>query len=142
LSKDPTLGSIRRRVLRVRALAWGVVALLACSTPPRPNLVLEIPLDARVRVTARQLGPGWYPGRLIRSGDRCKMVTVATANHPEPIAVLNMGQIDLLQLSRKNPPPDWWTDPSESEGWSAVDMEQLRNEPDRCRSRYPTTPPP
>ena len=70
------------------------------------------------------------------------MVTVATANHPEPIAVLNMGQIDQLQISRQNPPPDWWTDPSENEGWSAVDMAQLQNEPDRCRSRYPTTPPP
>ena len=133
---------MRRRLVPVRGLAWGLVALLACSTPPRPHLALEIPLDARVRVTARQLGPGWYPGRLIRSGDHCRMVTVATANHPEPIAVLNMGQIDQLQISRKNPPPDWWADPSESEGWSAVDMVQLQNETERCRSRYPTAPPP
>jgi len=130
-----------QRRFRVPAPAWAAAALLACSAPPRPTLALEVPLDARVRVTARQLGPGWYPGRLIRSSDHCRMVTVATANHPEPIAVLNMGQIDELQLSRKNPPPDWWTDPSEGEGWSAVPMSRLQDESDRCRNRYPAAPP-
>ena len=125
----------------MRPLAWATAAVLACSAPPRPNLALEIPLDARVRITAHQLGPGWHPGHLIRSSDRCRIVTVATANHPEPIAVLNVGQIEELQISRKSPPPDWWTDPAEDEGWTAVPMSQLQNESDRCRSRYPGAPP-
>jgi hypothetical protein len=122
-----------------RTLTLGSVAasLFACS-PPRPTLAGAIPLDVRVRVTARALGPGWYPGRLIQSEDRCRMVTVATAGHQEPVALLNMGQIDRLQISRASKPPDWWSDPIESEGWTEIEPARLRDESVRCRGRYPS----
>jgi hypothetical protein len=91
-----------------------------------------------VRVTARALGPGWYPGRLIQSEDRCRMVTVATAGHPDPVALLNMGQIDRLQISRASKPLDWWSDPVESEGWTEIELARLQDESARCRGRYPS----
>jgi hypothetical protein len=90
-------------------------------------------------VISRELGPGWYPGHLIRSTERCRIVTVATANHPEPIAVLNMGQVTRLQVSRASPPREWWADPVESEGWAEADLDQLRNESPPCLSRYPAS---
>lgn len=119
-------------------LAWSVVA---CSRAPRPVLPVvipgNIPVDVRVRVIARELAGGWHPGRLIRSAERCRVVTVAVARQPEPIVLLNMGQIRRLQLSQANPPPDWWVEPAEAEGWTEIDPARLREQSERCRSQYP-----
>lgn len=123
-----------------RILGFVLSSLLACSGVPRPVLPGEIPLDARVRVIGRKLVGGWHPGRLIQSAERCRVVTVAIARQPEPIALLNMGQIRRLQVSQANPPPDWWTEPEESEEWTEIDPARLREESDRCRTHYPTEP--
>jgi hypothetical protein len=96
-----------------------------------------IPLDARVRVVVPELGSSWHPGRLIRSGEGCLVVTVATTRERSPVAVVNLGQILQLQRSQANPPPDWWTEPREEEGWTALDVAGLREESDRCRAHYP-----
>ena len=89
-----------------------------------------------MRVTAPDLPPGWHPGRLVYTAEHCRVVTVATARQREPISLLNMGQISHLQLSRANPPPDWWTEPEDAEGWVEVEPARLRAENDRCRSHY------
>jgi len=106
--------------------------VLRCPSPS------EIPLDVRVRVIARELAGGWHPGRLIQSAERCLVVTVAIARQPEPIELLNMGQIRRLQLSQANPPPDWWAEPEEPEGWTEIDPARLREESPRCRAHHPT----
>jgi hypothetical protein len=93
----------------------------------------------RVRVTAPELPPGWHPGRLIYSSERCRVVTVATARRPEPLFILNMGQVTRLQVSQVNTPPEWWTEPDEAEGWTDVELTKLREENDRCRKLYPAT---
>jgi hypothetical protein len=122
---------------RSLAFAWASLSLIACARVQRPILPEVIPSGARVRVTAPELPPGWHPGRLTYSSERCRIVTVATARHPEPLSLLNMGQIRHLQLSQATPPPDWWTDPQETEGWAEVELARLRAENDRCRSHYP-----
>jgi hypothetical protein len=117
--------------------------VLACSSPPRPVAPVvpgPIPFDLRVRVIARELPPSWHPGRLIRSDEGCRVVTVATTRQQEPIVLLNMGQIRRLQISQATPRPDWWTEPREEEGWTEPDPAQLRDESDRCRSHYPPDP--
>jgi hypothetical protein len=116
--------------------------MVACSRPPQPVLAGVVPLDARVRVIARDLPPSWHPARLIRSDEGCRVVTVATTRQEGPIVVRNMGEIRRLQLSRAMPPPDWWTEPHEEEGWTEIDPARLRDESDRCRSRYPSEPSP
>ncbi|HZE76439.1 MAG TPA: hypothetical protein VE091_14095 [Gemmatimonadales bacterium] len=114
--------------------AWSA---FACAPVRRPTLLEAVPSDSRVRVTARDLPPGWHPGRLVYTAEHCRVVTVATARQREPISLLNMGQISHLQLSRANPPPDWWTEPEDAEGWVEVEPARLRAEDDRCRSHYP-----
>jgi hypothetical protein len=120
------------------AAFFAALSLLSCSSPPRAVLAGEIPLDVRVRVTAPNLPPGWHRGRLIESDERCRVVTVATARQRDPLLLLNMGQISRLQVSQANPPPDWWTEPEEREGWSEIDMTRLHDETDRCRHQYPS----
>jgi hypothetical protein len=122
---------------RSLALASIGLSLVACSRVPPPILLQEIPSQARVRVTAPELPPGWHPGRLVYSAERCRVVTVATARRPEPLSLLNMGQISHLQLSQAAPPPDWWTEPTESEGWVEIEVARLRSENEQCRSHYP-----
>ena len=128
----------------MRSLTLIVTAgsLVACASAPRPKLALEVPLDVRVRVTAPSLPPGWHPGRLTESAERCRVVTVAAAREPEPLVVLNMGQITRLQVSQANPPPDWWTEPKAGERWNELDLVRLRDENERCREQYPTAPSP
>lgn len=104
---------------------------------PQPVLPGDIPSDVRVRVIARALPRGWHPGRLILSTEGCRIVTVATSRQREPIVLVNMGQIRRLQISLANPPPDWWTEPEEQEGWTEIDPARLREESTRCRNRYP-----
>ena len=118
------------------AAFFAAMSLVSCSSSPRPVLAGAIPLDVRVRVMAPKLPPGWHPARLIESGQRCHVVTVATAREPDPLLLLNMGQITRLQISQA-PPPDWWTEPEESEGWSEIELSRLRDETDRCRQQYP-----
>ncbi len=122
----------------VRLLAGLAAGVLACARVPPPVFPGAIPFDVRVRVIARDLPRSWHPGRLIRSEEGCRIVTVATTRQPAPIVQLNAGQIRRLQLSRANPPPDWWTEPEEQEGWIEIDPARLREESDRCRSHYPT----
>jgi len=134
---DLKIALSRRSPGRSLALAWAGLSLIACARVERPTLPQVIPSGVRVRVTAPELPPGWHPGRLTYSSERCRIVTVATARRPEPISLRNMGQISHLQLSQATPPPDWWTDPQETEGWAEVELARLRAENDRCRSHYP-----
>ncbi len=124
-----------------RPLAGLGAAVLACTGPPAPvfptGLPGEVPVDVRVRVIARDLPPSWHPGRLIRSGEGCRVVTVATTRQQGPIVLRNMGQVQRLQLSQAQPPPDWWLEPKEEEGWTELDRDWMRNESDRCRDQYP-----
>jgi len=112
-------------------------ALLACVHIPRPVLPGDVPVDVRVRVIAPDLPPGWHPGHLVLSSEGCRVVTVATTPEEHPVVILNMGQIRRLQLSQAAPPPDWWVEPEESEGWTEFETIRLRQESDRCHSRYP-----
>lgn len=132
-----------RPLLRVAFLPLGAASsFLGCSSTslPQPTLGGQVPLDVRVRVIARELPPGWHPGRLIHSAERCRVVSVATSRNPDAIAVLNMGQISRLQVTTARPPPDWWTEPQDSEGWSDLEVGRLRAESESCRSKYPPTP--
>ena len=131
------LALVWRPPLRARILAGAASALLACSSAPRPKLGGEIPLDVRVRVIAHDLPSGWHPGRLIHSAERCRVVTVATSRRPDPIVVLNMGQISRLQISTATPPPEWWTEPGDREGWMDIEVGRLREESESCRRHYP-----
>jgi hypothetical protein len=133
------VGFVTIRPLRLVA-TWAATSLLGCSSVPQPTLGGEIPLDVRVRVIAQDLPPGWHPGRLIHSAERCRVVTVATSRNPDAIVILNMGQISRLQISTARPPPDWWTEPNDTEGWSDMEAGRLRAESDSCRSRYPRVP--
>ena len=119
----------------VPVLAASVV--LACVQVPRPVLPGDVPVDVRVRVTAPTLPSGWHAGHLVLSSEGCRVVTVATTPEDQPVVILNMGQIRRLQLSQANPPPDWWAEPEESEGWTEFDPIKLRHESDRCHKHYP-----
>ncbi len=112
-------------------------ALFACVQIPRPVLPGDVPVDVRVRVIAPDLPPGWHPGHLVQSSEGCRVVTVATTPEEHPVVILNMGQISRLQLSQANPPPEWWVEPEESEGWTEFDPIRLRQERDRCHRHYP-----
>jgi len=120
-----------------RGVLWLVPGVVACATITRPALPSPIPTDARVRVLANELPPGWHSGHLVQSSEGCRVVTVATTPESHPVVVLNMGQIRQLQLSQALPPPDWWAEPTEAEGWTELDMVTLREEGARCRSHYP-----
>jgi len=121
-----------------RVLLWLVPTIVACApTITRPALPSPIPTDARVRVIANELPPGWHPGHLAQSSEGCRVVMVATTPESHPVVILNMGQIRQLQLSQAEPPPDWWAEPTEAERWTEFDMVTLREESARCRSRYP-----
>lgn len=113
-------------------------ALFACVQIPRPVIPGDVPVDVRVRVIAPDLPPGWHPAHLILSSEGCRVVTVATAPEDHPVVILNMGQISRLQLSQAEPPPEWWAEPEESEGWTEFDTVRLRHESDRCHKRYPS----
>ena len=91
---------------------------------PRPVIPGDVPVDVRVRVIAPDLPPGWHPGHLVLSSEGCRVVTVATAPEEHPVVILNMGQISRLQLSQAEPPPEWWAEPEESEGWTEFDTVQ------------------
>jgi hypothetical protein len=123
-------------------LVLALPILAACVQVPRPVLPGDIPVDVRVRVVAPTLPPGWHPAHLVLSSEGCRIVTVATAPEDHPVVNLNMGQIQRLQLSEANPPPDWWAEPEESEGWIDFALVQLRQEPERCRKHYPAAPSP
>ena len=133
-SDGAPVSEARSAVTRIRVV--GLLSLLACSSAPQPTIAGAIPLDVRVRVMAPKRPPGWHPARLIESDQRCRVVTVATARQPDPLLLLNMGQITRLQISQA-PPRDWWTEPEESEGWNEIELIRLRDEADRCRQQYP-----
>jgi hypothetical protein len=110
------------------------------SRPPTPPRWL-VPVDVRVRVIAPGLPPGWHPGHLVKSAEGCRVVVVATTPESKPIVLLNMGGLTELQLSQANPPPDWWAEPKQEEGWTEFGVGQLRDESERCRSHYPAPVP-
>lgn len=123
--------------MKPRAFLPAVLALGACIQIPRPVLPGDIPVDVRVRVIAPSLPAGWHPAHLVVSSEGCRIVTVATTPEQHPVVLLNMGQITRLQLSQAEPPPDWWVEPEEAEGWTEFDMIRLRHESDRCHKHYP-----
>jgi hypothetical protein len=135
-----------QRSAPARLPVLAVCGLLACAPVGRPvlpptTLPGDVPVDVRVRVIAPGLPPGWHPGHLVKSAEGCRVVVVATTPESKPIVLLNMGEIAELQLSRAEPPPDWWTEPRDDEGWTEFALTQLRDETARCRSRYPATGP-
>ena len=136
-----------QRSTPARWLFLAAAGLLACSPVARPALPPpalpgDVPVDVRVRVVAPGLPPGWHPGHLVRSAEGCRVVVVATTPESKPLVLLNMGEITELQLSQANPPPDWWVEPKEEEGWTEFGLTQLRDESERCRSRYSAPAPP
>jgi hypothetical protein len=137
---------MNHRSTPARLLALAASGLLACAPVarpalPPPTLPGDVPVDVRVRVIAAGLPPGWHPGHLVKSPEGCRVVVVATTPESKPIVLLNMGEIAELQLSRAEPPPDWWTEPRDEEGWTEFGLGQLRDESALCRSRYPATGP-
>lgn len=104
------------------AIAGAVVG--GCVSPQKLVPVWKLPPGfgdgSRVRVVAPRLGRSWQPGRAVLSTAGCWTLEVAVTYDPKAITVLAPGEVLRLQMSRAAPPPDWWTVPDESEGWTEI----------------------
>ncbi len=124
------------------AIAAAIAGLIAggCVSPQQLLPVWKLPPGfgdgSRVRVVAPRLGRSWQPGRAVLSTSGCWTLEVAVTHDPKAVTVLSLDEVTRLQMSRAAPPPDWWTVPDESEGWTEISPTALEEaDAPTCRRR-------
>jgi hypothetical protein len=112
--------------------------LCACS----PDTVTEVGYAARVRVQARQLGPGWHAATVGRLGDTCMTVMVGDPpDAPVRLDVVDFADVAEMLVSDRFdglPGPDGtlrkWAPGIDTtrEEWRKVDLGAMREKHGNC----------
>lgn len=130
--------TLPRSAGRTTSAAVMTALLCACSS----DAVTEVGYAARVRVQARQLGPGWHAATVGRLGDTC--MTVMAGDPPDaPVRVDVVDFADVAEMLVSDrfdglPGPDGtprkWAPGADTigEGWRKVGLGPMREKHGDC----------